>query len=143
MKRKVITPKTPKEAFGKAEAFYKNAQDVLKKSPIEFGVYKEPKYVKEASAMAYLDALRAIDGYLLSKGVLPQNLPTSIMEYEKAVMKIPQNGRLLVTLEVIYQNFHIFGYYRGGIDVEMIKSSFSKVRFIIDTLLKISNKKRV
>ncbi len=140
MNRKLstLTPKTPQEAFAEAEIFYKNAKENLKKSPIEFGGYQKPKYVKEASAMGYLAALRAIDGYLLSKGVLPQNLPSSIIEYQKAILKVPQNGKLLIALEVAYQNLHIFGYYRGGISVEMIKDGFSKARLIIDTLAKIS-----
>ncbi len=143
MQRKVLTLKTSDEAFAEAKAFCKNARETLRKSPIEFGAYKKPKYVKEASAMGYLAALRAIDGYLLSRGVPSKNLPTSIREYEEAIRKIPQNGRLAIALELAYENLHIFGYYRGGIDVEMIKSGFGKVRFIIDTLLKISNKKRV
>ncbi len=142
MKKRVIIPKTPKEAFAEAELFYKNARETLAKSPVEFGIiYQKPKYVKEASAMAYLAALRAIDGYLLSKGIASKNLPTSIGEYENAVMKIPQNGRVLAALAAVYQNLHIFGYYRGGVEVEMIKSGFSNARLIIDTLKKITNKK--
>ncbi|MEO0115215.1 MAG: DUF5618 family protein [candidate division WOR-3 bacterium] len=140
IKKEIVTPKTPKEAFEEAEIFYQNAKEVLKKSPIKFGAFEKPKYVKEASAMEYLAALRSIDGYLLSKGFLPQNLPTSIKEYEDALAKIPQNGKLLVALEIAYQDLHIFGYYRDGVGVEMIKEGFSKVKFIIDTLKKITNK---
>lgn len=141
MKNKFRIPKSPKEAFEEAEQFYKNAKETLAKSPIEFGAYQKPKFVKEASAMAYLAALRAIDGYLLSKGIHSKNLPSSIVEYEQAVDKIPHNGKLAVSLEVAYQNLHIFGYYRGGIDIEMIKSGFNRARFIIDTLSKANNKR--
>ncbi|MFQ6114645.1 MAG: DUF5618 family protein [bacterium] len=134
MKKKFATPKSPKEAFAEAKALYENARETLKKSPVEFDAYKKPKYVKEASAMAYLAALRAIDGYLLSMGTLPDKLPTSIIEYEKALRRIPKNGKLMVALEIAYQNLYIFGYYRGGIGVKMIKEGFSKAKFIIDTL---------
>lgn len=141
MKRELLTPKSSKEAFEEAETFFKNAKETLNKSPIEFGAYKKPKYVKEASAMGYLASLRAVDGYLLATGVPAQNLPTSIAEYEKAILKIPRNGKLLTALEIVYQNLHIFGYYRGGIGVEMIKEGFSKAKFIIATLSKIGKKK--
>jgi len=134
MRRKVVTPKSPQEAFAEAKALYKNARETLKKSPIEYDVYKEPKYVKEASAMAYLAALRAIDGYLLATGTSPDRLPTSIVEYEKALRKIPRNGKLMAAFEVVYQNLHILGYYRGGVGVGMIKEGFAKAKLIIDAL---------
>ena len=136
MKKKIKIPKTPKEAFTEAELFYKNALETLSKSPIEYGAYKNGKLVKEASAMGYLAALRAIDGYLLLKGLLPERLPQSITEYEKAIARIPRNGKLSIALELIYENLHIFGYYRGGISVDMIKAGFQKARLIIDTFSK-------
>ena len=141
MKNKFRNPKSPKEAFIEAEQFYKNAKETLAKSPIEYGAYQKPKLVKEASAMAYLAALRAIDGFLLAKGFHAKNLPTSIVEYEKAIDKIPYNGKLAESLEVAYQNLHILGYYRGGVGVEMIKEGFSKARYIINTLTKVNNQR--
>jgi hypothetical protein len=141
MTKKILSPKTPAQAFDEAELFYKNAKETLTKSPIKYDFYEKSKYVKEASAMGYLAALRAIDGYLLSKGVPSQKLPSSIIEYQNAVMKIPHNGRLLVTLEVVYQHLHIFAYYRGCISTMIIKEGFNRTRYIIDTLSKISNKK--
>lgn len=141
MKKKILIPTTPQEAFAEAETFYQNAKETLTKSPVEFGAYKKTKYVKEASAMGYLAALKAIDGYLLSKGVSPKSLPTSITEYGDALGKLPQNDRLLIALTIVYQNLHIFGYYRGGVSVEMIKAGFSQARLLIEVLKKISNKK--
>ena len=124
------------EAFSEATRYLANAKEVLSQSPIEYDIYKDKKFVKEGCAMGYLAALSAIDGWLLSVGTSPDKLPTSIQEYEKATRKIPHNGKLMSALVVVYENLHILGYYRGGVDVEMIKSGFSKAKLIIDTLSK-------
>jgi len=133
-KRKVAFPKTPEEAFSNAKRYFENARETLLKSEIEYDRYKDGKYVKEASGMAYLAALSAIDRYLLSKGVPSDKLPASITEYEKSLQKIPHNGKLMAAMGTVYENLHIFGYYRGGVGVGMIKEGFQKARFIIDTL---------
>ncbi|MEW6006634.1 MAG: DUF5618 family protein [bacterium] len=62
---------------------------------MEYDRYKDRKYVKEASAMAYLAALSAIDGYLLSIGTPQDKLPKSIDEYGTAMHKILHNGKFL------------------------------------------------
>ena len=133
-KRKIAFPKNPEEAFSNAKRYFANAKETLLSSEIEYDRYKDEKYVKEASAMGYLAALQAIDGYLLSTGITPDKLPTSITEYEKSLKKIPHNGKLMSAMATVYENLHIFGYYRGGVDVEMIKSGFSKAKLIINTL---------
>jgi hypothetical protein len=76
----------------------------------------------------------AIDGYLLSMGVPPDKLPTSIQEYMSAVKKIPRNGKLMANLITAYQNLHIFAYYRGGVGVQMIKEGIRSVEEIIKTV---------
>jgi len=141
MSTKVLTPKTRAEAYSEAEEFYRNAKENLSKSPIRYGAFQKPKYVKEASAMAYLAALRAIDGHLLGRGISAQSLPTSIIEYQKVLANAPYNGKLSVALEIAYENLHIFGYYRGGVSVQMIKDGFSRVRLIIDTLSRTGEKR--
>lgn len=135
-KRKMTFPKNPQEAFSEAKRYFANARETLRKSPIEYDIYKDRKYVKEASGMAYLSALTAIDGYLLSQGTTKDKLPTSIEGYEKAIQKIPHNGRLMSALVVVYENLHIFSYYRGGVGVGMVKEGFRSAKFIIDTLSK-------
>jgi hypothetical protein len=87
--------------------------------------------------MGYLAALKAVDGFLLKKGIPSDKLPTSLIEYEKALQKtIPHDGKLFAAFTVVYQNLHIFGYYRGGIGVDMIKEGFKSAKTIIDTLSK-------
>ncbi|MEW6102299.1 MAG: DUF5618 family protein [bacterium] len=128
--------KDPKEAFSEANRYFANAKATLVKSPIEYNIYKDKKYVKEGCAMAYLSALEAINGYLLSSGMSDDKIPTSITEYTRAMRKIPHNGKLMAALTTVYQNLHIFGYYRGGVAVGMIKEGFKSAKLIIDTLKK-------
>ena len=80
-------PKSMQEALDEAKRYFKNAKETLKKSPIEFGVYTKPKHVKEASAMGYLATLRAIDSYLLARGIKSEELPASIEEYKKYIQQ--------------------------------------------------------
>jgi hypothetical protein len=46
----------------------------------------------------------------------------------------------MTAMTIAYQNLHILGYYRGGVDVEMIKSGFKHAKFIIERLSKVKLK---
>jgi len=132
-----IVPKTKDEAIKEAKRFLKNAKEILSKTEIEYNrIYKDPKATREAAGIAYLAALLAIDGYLISKGTSPDKLPTSIQGYMDAVKKIPRNGKLMANLITAYQNLHILAYYRGGVGVEMIKEGLKSVEEIIKILEK-------
>jgi len=134
MKPKKKLPESPDEAIKEARRFYRNAKDILKTAPVRNGVYQDTKPVREASAMGYLSCLFAIGSYLLSKGTKPNELPTKVEEYMKALKKVPHNGKLIDSYIVVYQNLHILGYYRGGVGVGMIKEGFKHAKLIIDTL---------
>ena len=121
------------EALNEARRYFTNAKETLKKSSIKFGRYTDSKYVKEASAMGYLSALSAIDSYLLGKNIKRDKLPTSIDEYMKVLKKVPHNGKLTAALSTVYENLHIFAYYRGGVDVDMVKSGFQRAKEIVET----------
>jgi hypothetical protein len=132
-----IVPKTKEEAISEAKRFLKNAKEILSKTEIEYGkIYKDPKATREAAGIAYLAALLAIDGYLISKGIPKDKLPTSIDGYMDAVRKIPRNGKLMANLITAYQNLHILAYYRGGVNVDMIKAGIKSVEEIINILEK-------
>jgi len=136
-KRNRIVPKTKEEAISEAKRFLKNAKEILSKTEIEYGkIYKDPKATREAAGIAYLAALLAIDGYLISKGTPKDKLPTSIDGYMDAIRKIPRNGKLMVNLITAYQNLHILAYYRGGVNVDMIKAGLKSVEEIINILEK-------
>jgi hypothetical protein len=126
--------RTKDEAIAEAKRYLKNAKEILSKVKIEYDRYTDPKLVSEAAGVAYLAALKAIDGYLIGKGISPEKLPTSIEEYFDAIDKIPKNGKLRVNLRVVYENLHIFAYYRGGVSVEMIKAGIKSVEEIIKML---------
>ncbi|CUT05154.1 DUF5618 family protein [Candidatus Chrysopegis kryptomonas] len=128
-------PLTKEEAIAEAKRFLKNAKEILSRADVKYGkIYEDTKIVREAAGIAYLAALKAIDGYLLGKGTEPEKLPISINEYFKAVSKIPRNGKLLANLRVVYENLHIFAYYRGGVSVDMIKAGIKSVEEIIKML---------
>lgn len=92
-----------------------NAKEILSKSAIEDGSYADDKYVKSACGVAYLGVLKAIDQFLLRKGVTKKTLPKKVEEYEKALQKyaLPRDGKLLRAFNDIYDELHIAGYYRG------------------------------
>jgi hypothetical protein len=136
-KSEKIVPKTKEEAISEAKRFLKNAKEILSKTEIEYGkIYKDPKATREAAGIAYLAALLAIDGYLISKGTPKDKLPTSIDGYMDAIRKIPRNGKLMANLITAYQNLHILAYYRGGVNVDMIKAGIKSVEEIINILEK-------
>ncbi len=130
----IQVPKTPDEAMKEAKLYLKNAKEILSKVTIEYGRYKDSKKVKEACAIAYLSALRAIDSYLLLKGYDISKLPSSIEAYFRAIEKIPKNGKLIAYLNTAYENLHLFAYYRGGVSVDMIKAGIKAVKEIMKML---------
>jgi hypothetical protein len=75
-------PRTKDEAIAEAKRYLKNAKEILSQTDIRYGkIYEDAKIVREAAGIAYLAALKAIDGYLIGKGISPEKLPTSIEEY--------------------------------------------------------------
>ena len=122
-------------SIGEAYRYLANAKQTISKSSIEYGIYTDSKYVREAAGIAYLSALKAIDTYLINKGIAEKDLPSSIEEYRTLVKKrIPLNGKLMAALKIVYENLHLFAYYRGGTDVKMVKSGFEQCKKIIDML---------
>lgn len=55
--------------------YIENAKEILSKSPIEDNYYTDIKYVKTAFGTAYLGVLKAIDDYLLDRGITRDKLP--------------------------------------------------------------------
>jgi hypothetical protein len=105
-----------KEFFMKAHRFYKNGKEALGRSKIEYGRYLDEKSVKEGCGICYLGVLSALDGYLLSRGVSVDKLSSSIQGYWAMLKRFfAKNGRLVSAFSTIYENLHIFGYYRGGL----------------------------
>lgn len=110
--------------------YLNNAKEILKKSDIEDDRYADVKYVQIACGTAYLAILKAVDEYLLKKGLSKKELPRSVDAYRKALQKYVSvhNGKLMREFEDIYEELHIAGYYRGmlhsvGVVREVLKSA--------------------
>ncbi len=117
--------------------YLENAKETLKRSPIEDNVYIDEKYVKSACGVAYLGVLKAIDEYLLCKGLTKKELPKKVEEHQKALQKhiSMYNGKLLRQFNALYDELHIAGYYRGTLHhTDMIKAAFRAAREFIEKL---------
>jgi len=129
-------------SISEAYRYLANAKETLGKSQIEYGIYTDSKYVREAAGIAYLAAFKAMDVYFISRGFDKAKLPKSIDEYREFTRKyIPLNGKWNASLKIVYENLHIFAYYRGGVGVEMVKEGFNNAKIIIDMLSKLMTEK--
>jgi hypothetical protein len=133
-KKEIILSK--EEGIAKAKRYLANAKETIRKSPVEYGLYTDSKYVREGSGIGYLAALVAMDAYLISKGWRNDELPKSIDDYWVAKRSIPHNGKFTAHLTRVYQNLHRAGYYDGVQDTETIKSGLHSVDEIIKMLEK-------
>lgn len=134
---------TSEESIQLAYRYLKNAKQTIGKTTIEYGRYTDTKYVSEAAGIAYLASLKAIDSYLLGKGIKYAQLPKSIEGYRAALKKhIPLNGKLWAALNTVYENLHILAYYRSGTGVGMVKEGFQNCKKIIDMLDKTKHKEQ-
>jgi hypothetical protein len=84
--------------------YLNNAKEILKSAPIEDNTYTDIKPVQEACGTTYFAVLKAIDGYLISKGVDPKELPQSIEGYRELIKRYlsVRNGKLAREFEKLY-----------------------------------------
>jgi hypothetical protein len=118
--------KTGERMVKEALRYLQNAKELLAKSPIEDNSYVDDKYVKSACGTAYSGVLKAIDEYLLKRGLTKKELPKKVEEYEKALRKYAasRDGKLLKAFSDIYDELHIAGYYRGNLHrVDVVKAA--------------------
>lgn len=95
--------------------YFENAKSLLKNSLLENDTYTDVKYVQEGCGTAYLAVLKAIDEYLLARGLSEKDLPKSVEGYRAMLHKhlAMYNGKLTKKFEELYYELHIAGYYRG------------------------------
>lgn len=74
-----------------------NAKEMLETVQVEDNTYTDVKPVQEACGAAYLAVLKAIDQYLIKKGVGQKELPQSVDGYREMMRKhlTIHNGKLL------------------------------------------------
>lgn len=117
--------------------YLNNAKEILRSAPIEDNIYTDIKYVQEACGTAYLAILKAIDEYLLQRGVDLKDLPNSVEGYRTLMKKylIIHNGKLSREFESLYRLLHIAGYYRGLLqDVAVVKDALKSARTFIEKI---------
>lgn len=120
--------------------YLNNAKEILKSAPIEDDAYADEKYVREACGTAYLAVLKAIDRYLLNKGLSKKSAlggPKSVDGYRKALQKYlaVHNGKLLREFERLYEELHIAGYYRGLLKhANVVKESLKAAKVFIEKI---------
>ena len=109
----------------------------MSKSPVEEDRYADIKCVQEACGTAYLAVLKAVDEYLLKKGISKKELPQSVDDYRAMLRKYltTRNGKLLKDFEALYKELHISGYYRGNLEhVEIVKAAFKIAKSFINKI---------
>ncbi|MEW6040877.1 MAG: DUF5618 family protein [Elusimicrobiota bacterium] len=132
---KKIIFQTPEEFYREAIRYYRNAKERLRQTKVVHDRYKDLKPVREACALGYLSTLLALDGFFLKSGLEKDKLPVSIDGYWKNLRKYTiYNGKIIDAFSIVYENLHIFGYYRGASDINVVKSGFEKAYLIIKTL---------
>jgi hypothetical protein len=117
--------------------YFENAKELLSKSPIEDNTYTDIKYVQEACGTAYLAILKAIDEYLIKRGVTSKDLPQSVEGYRDMLKKFfsIHNGKLTREFDKLYKMLHIAGYYRGLLeDVNVLKDAFKAAKTFIEKI---------
>jgi len=117
--------------------YLQNAKEILRKAPTEDGRYADVKYVQEACGAAYLAVLKAIDEYLLNKGVTRKELPKSVDAYRIALQKhlTTRDGKLLREFERLYDELHIAGYYRALLaHVNIVKGALKAAEEFIEKI---------
>jgi hypothetical protein len=117
--------------------YLENAREMLKTVPVEDSTYTDVKPVQEACGTAYLAVLKAIDQYLIKKGVEEKDLPQSVEGYRDMMRKylVIHDGKLMKEFEKLYKLLHIAGYYRGLLeDVTVVKDALKAARVFIEKI---------
>ncbi len=117
--------------------YLENAREILKSTPVEDNAYTDEKYVREACGTAYLAVLKAIDEYLVVRGLSKKELPKSVDGYRKALQKhlAVHNGKLTREFERLYEELHIAGYYRGLLGhVDTVKAALKSAKVFIEKI---------
>ena len=117
--------------------YLENAKEMLKTVQVEDNTYSDVKPVQEACGTAYLAVLKAIDQYLIKKGVEERELPQPVDGYREMLRKhlMVRDGQLLREFEKLYKLLHIAGYYRGLLeDVAVFKDAMKAARTFIEKI---------
>jgi len=116
-----------------AMRYMDNAIECLKKAKKDGRYYTDPKYVKMACGTAYSGMLVGIDGFLELKDIKNKGKRRKSIEYyQENIAKIDR--KMLNTLNSAYKILHLYGYYDGIDNVNVIKEGFAEANKIIEKI---------
>jgi len=121
--------------YAEAIRYMNNAKETLKRAgKQDDGYYRDEKYVRSACGIAHLGVLRALDAWLLMKGVefTGKKKQKSIDYYEYTIAGLDK--KLLSRLKSEYGALHLAGYYHGDTCVGTIKNGFDAAYEIIEKI---------
>jgi hypothetical protein len=121
--------------YAEANRYMDNAKDALNKADkLDYGYYKDKKYVKSACGIAYLAVLVALDAWLRLKGIPEPSKKTrkTINYYLSTIAGL--DNKMVSFLNTAYDILHLEGYYRGEMSVKAIEAGFDAAYKIIDRI---------
>ena len=120
--------------YREALRYFENAEDTLKlKAKKKDKYYEDVKHVRTACGTAYSGTLLAIDTLLELKGKpLKTRSRLSVEDYRKQLAIVDK--KLLKTFNTAYQVLHLFGYYDGGTNFDVIKAGMNSAKEIINKI---------
>lgn len=124
----LIAQRTHREA----EKYLNNAYKELKLSDRNGKIFQDVKHMRTACGVAYLAALKAIDGILLMRDVPKPKRRPSIEYYQKKLSQLDR--KILTSLNIAYHILHIDGYYDGFNHIKTIESGFEETENLIHKL---------
>ena len=121
--------------YAEANRYMDNAKDALNKADkLDYGYYKDKKYVKSACGIAYLAVLVALDAWLRLKGIPEPSKKTrkTINYYLSTIAEL--DNKMVSFLNTAYDILHLEGYYRGEMSIKIIEGGFDAAYKIIDKI---------
>jgi hypothetical protein len=121
--------------YAEAIRYMDNAKDALNKTDkLDYGYYKDKKYVKSACGIAYLAVLVALDAWLKLKDVPEPSKKThkTINYYLSNIAEL--DNKMVSYLNTAYNILHLDGYYRGEARIKVIKEGFDAAYEIIEKI---------
>ncbi len=118
--------------YNEALRYMDNAKETLKLAGKEDRYYQDDKYVRTACGTAYNGVLRALDCYLILKGVEIPKGRKKVGFYEKEINRIDK--KLGNYFNDAYEILHLYGYYDGVRIVKVIQEGFLTAYDIIEKI---------
>ena len=128
-----IQEQTKEKYYSEAMRYMENAKEYLKDAKKDGNYYQDKKYVKTACGVAYCGLLEGLEGFLRLKDIKPKGKQRKSIEfYQENLAKIDK--KMLSTLISAYQILHLWGYYDGIRNVNVLKEGFEDAYKIIDKI---------